>query len=589
MNDKYIRDFIIESELLFIDDLNKVDDYVFEKNVGFLNALLETRLLDQEILSKVCANIMGVSQIRLREKTITLESFKMIPEPISREHDLICFSFDGKNLDVAFFNIESLGVLENFFSSDINLRFFLADHEDILEKKEKYAKLLSEELFFKSQNSVSKISKIENWGIKSEKDLPENFRKDIANDLYTEKFIKSILHYAVNNKADFIFFNISEENVSVSVRIAERNYSLMEIEKGVLFSVLLKLKMLSDIDIFEDFQIKQSFFIQEFLKKKYNIFLTFVRTDFGESVTIQIDGGKKFKTETCFLTKKQRDLFLPAQKKDSGFLIVSGEGEEEKKKTLYSFLEFDVEKNKEIYLLEKEILYPLDYTKQILIKSSKNVLSFLSKIFQNFPDVLFVEKVSPAILPMLFNYVSTSKKVFVSNDLENGKFLSMLLERDFDKGQIVKNFSLFIEHRFFIKLHEENRKKYFLKKDEIKVLKDFLTESEMSNIFKEEGLVESSEKSISKVEFFVYKNDEKCKSFFASKKSSKKNHKKLSVRGVISLGLFLENCFLKRYSEEKTKNYFRKEIKKSVLENALVAGQRGEVDIREVLKYLTSY
>lgn len=415
--------------------------------------------------------------------------------------------------------------------------------------------------------------------------MPDNFRKDIANDLYTEKFITGILDYAINNKADFVFFNSSEEDIVISIRIAERNYNLMKVDKGVLFSILLKLKQLSDVNIFEEFQIKQSSFTHRDKKQKYDIFLTFVKTDFGESVTIQVSKNKKFKTEQYSLVTRQREDLLHAQKKDSGFLVVSGENDMESKKTLYSFLEFDIEKNKEIYLLEKEILLPLNYTKQILIENPKSVLSFLSRIFSNFPDVLFVDNPSVGVLPMLFNYVSTSKKAFVSNDMEIGKFLEMLLDNDFDKGQIVKNLSLFIEHKDFEKINPESREKFFLKKEEINIIKNFLTEKEVSDIFKKEGLEKASEQSLAKVKFFVKKTGGKRGTF-----STSENYKeKVSVRGITNLGLFLENGFIKRYSPEKIKNSLRKEVKKSVLENAILASYRGEIDMREVLKYLTSY
>lgn len=54
----------------------------------------------------------------------------------------------------------------------------------------------------------------------------------------------------------------------------------------------------------------------------------------------------------------------------------------------------------------------------------------------------------------------------------------------------------------------------------------------------------------------------------------------------MDLGLFLENSFLKRLNKEKTKNTFKKEVKKVVLGNLLLAAHRKQVDIKDVIKYL---
>lgn len=210
----------------------------------------------------------------------------------------------------------------------------------------------------------------------------------------------------------------------------------------------------------------------------------------------------------------------------------------------------------------------------------------LSKIIiENFTDVLFVEKISRGIIPPIFNYVSTSKKVFVSSGSEAGKFLDNILERNFDKGQMVKNFSSFIEHKDFKKISPKNMKKVFLKNNETKVIKFFLTETEISEVFKGEGLEKIYKKKISKIAFFTENASEK--SSVLPVFNRKDNSEKISILGIINLGLFLENAFLKRSSFEKIKNSFRKEIKKSVLENALLAAHRGEIEIKELLKYLT--
>lgn len=596
MNQTHIKDFIIESGMISAEDIKKAENFMFENNTDFLEAMLKTGLLDQETLSEISANIMGIPKVNLEDKIITLDIFKIIPEPVAKSHNIVCFQKEKDSISVAFCYIKDLEVLEKFLPQNKELKLFLADKKAIAEKNKKYTDLISEELSFKNRKNVERILKVDTFGIRTEADLPENFKNDIANDLYTEKFINGIIDYALNSKADFVFFNLLENSVIISFRIFDRNYQIMEIDKSVLFSISTKLKYLADINIFEPFIVKQaSFFYGE-----NTIFTTFVQTDFGEAITLQIDGDKKFKVDISSLSEKQANLLLPAHRKDSGFFVLSGGKLSGKSTTLYSFLEFDVEKDKDIYSLETAVYHQLEQTKQISITEKTNILPLLVKIFKNHPDVVAIEKVTKGIFPMVFNYVSTSKKVFLSHTMEAGKFADLLLEMDFDKGQIVKNFSLFIQHQVFKELEGDRAKEYFLNKDEQNLVKSFLYKSDLEQLFAGVGLEKEAKKPLSKISFYTKgKKGEKTntrRSFFAptipekildfpKKKSSISD--KVYVKGILDLGLFLENSFLKRYSKEKIKNSLRREIKKAVLENALLASHRRQIDIKEVLKYLT--
>jgi hypothetical protein len=160
MNNQFLREFVEDSELLSAKDLEFIDGYVFEKNVDFLDALLENNFLNQEILSEISASIMGVPNINLKNKIIDLETFSVIPELISKKHNLVCFKMENNFAHIAFSDIKSLEILENILPKKIKCKFFLAKENDILEKKADYVELLSEELSFKTENNVNKIFKI---------------------------------------------------------------------------------------------------------------------------------------------------------------------------------------------------------------------------------------------------------------------------------------------------------------------------------------------------------------------------------------------------------------------------------------------
>jgi hypothetical protein len=313
--------------------------------------------------------------------------------------------------------------------------------------------------------------------------------------------------------------------------------------------------------------------------------LTFVKTDLGESLTIQIDKDKQFKTDLAVLVPEQRKLLLKSLRKDSGFHILSGQLEA-RKKTLYSFLEFDREKNKNIFSLEEEVYHPLAFVKQISLGKERKNLPLLLKILEEQPDTIAIEDISQkTIANILFNYVSLSKKVILSLKKDPARFLENYLNGDFDKADLIKNFSLLIEHQSFPLLNNDNREKYFLNKDEEKLIKTFLKENEISEIFKEAGFLKVSKKKLSKIDFSRLKKNKKG---FLKKKVEKESYfSEREILGLVEVGRILEKEFIKRHSVEKTKAVLRREIKRALLKNALLASFMGEVDIKSVLKYLT--
>lgn len=318
---------------------------------------------------------------------------------------------------------------------------------------------------------------------------------------------------------------------------------------------------------------------------EHNFFLTFVKADLGENISIQIDRDKRFKTELALLSREQRELLLARQRKDSGLFILSGD-EKLTKKTLYSFLEFDLEKNKNIYSLEEEILHPLPFVKQISLSREDKKVELLLKVLEDYPDVLNIDEPKKSLLPVLFNYVSLSKKVFLTSERKAYEYFINFVDENYDRGLVVKNLSLFIEHQNFENILELEKEKYYLSKDEVRLIKSFLSDGELEKLLAEAGFLEDSKKKINRIPFYSSKKKKKA-GLFKKKKIVDEIFSQREILGLVDGGLFLEKEFLKRHPLEKIKAEFKKEVKKRVLENALLASYMGEVDIREVLKYLT--
>ncbi len=579
-NDK-IRDFILESNIFNEDEIKEAEELSFKENLDLVESLIKLGYLDQKILTEITSALMGFPKVDLKKEVIDLETYSLIPDLIADEYDLISFKKKDDEVWVAFHKVDSLEVLDEIFPN-YNLRIFWTDKDDIFEKKNEYFNLLKDELNFKTDNLSSKILKPSDFALEKD-EIPERYFSDLVNDLYLDKFLNSLFEYAIRSSAEMIFFNFYEDKVVLNFRIFDRNYKILELDRGVYDSVVLKLKYISDINLLKTDLVKQGNFIKRINDKDYHFFVSFINTESGEVVNLQIDKDKKFQLPFLFLEKKQQDLILKYRKKDSGFNFIFGD-EKSIKRVLYYFLEFDIEKNKNIYLLEKEVKYYFDFVKQIELKNKKNYLNLLKKITQLFPDTLAVEKITKSSLDLLFNFVSSSKKVFYFSKESIGDFLDLFLERNYDRGLIYKNLGILINVIEVNELNSENRTNYSLTKDEESLIKSFLKEDEVKELFEEEGYKKEARKRLREINFYTLK---KKKGFFAKKNKEISIPNKESLMAVLDLSLFFEKEFLKKNIKEKIKNNLRSEVKKEFLKNALILSYRGLVDIKEVLKILT--
>ncbi len=304
------------------------------------------------------------------------------------------------------------------------------------------------------------------------------------------------------------------------------------------------------------------------------IFISFVKTFSGESISIELMGEKKFGTDFITIISEQKNILYRNLNDQKGFYIISGEKKSGKTKTTYALIEEEVKKNKEIYSLEETILENIDFVNQILLdkKSKKEIL--VAKLIQNKPDLIAIDYIKPYILKTLFNYVKFGGKIIlgIKNDIKT--FVDILLAFDFEKAEIVRNFNILLEHKKFKKLKPTERKKIKISKEDWKILKSFIDEEEILELFRQEDFISEKVKTLKEIEFYT-------------KTKSGKREEEVFVRGILDLGLAFEGSFLIGDGVEKIKNHILKLAKRSVLENALILSHKGVVDLKDILVYLT--
>jgi type IV secretory pathway ATPase VirB11/archaellum biosynthesis ATPase len=577
MNETYIKEFIIDGGFLNPEKISLVEEKMFESELSFLSSIVELNLLDKKTLDTILALLNGIPKVDLKNKSIELETFLLIPEPIVRTKKIVPFKKKEGVISVAVSNTEiEYDFIRSIIPRKYNFEIFLAEENDINKKIAKYQKALKDGNLNSMIRNLSNITKLEDLGYKKKEDLPKNYFDDIANDHYTEKFVKELLEYAETSKASHIYITNGVDKNLISFRIYGHNYPIMEVQKNTILSVSLKLKQLCDVNIFNQDEIIQNANFRADLNGKIeNIFLSFVSTIYGESITLELGEKKDFGTEFITLVDSQKDIMYKNLNDEKGFYIISGEKQSGKTKTAYALMEYEVAKNREIYSVEDDIPHRINFVNQLLVRPEEKKNLLLAKIIQNKPDMVFIEHIKPYLIKILFNYVNFGGKVILGIKNDTRVLVDHLFKNKFKNANIIRNFNIILEHKKFQALDRDNLKKLHLTREYLNILNTYILDDEILELLHNQKLISKNTK-IKELVFYT-----------KNKRRKSKRDEVIFVRGVCDLGLTFESAFSQKASAEKTKVILKQAIKKSVIENALILSLKGEVDLKDILKYLT--
>ena len=143
--DQQLRDFIIDSGLVSRADVLEAEREARMLGQSLGRILVQRSLLSEDDLRKMQSHLLGIVFVDLREEKLPFEILSMIPEPVSRNHNVIAFDRTDSSLEVALLDMEdmaTLGFLKEKFSLKVVPR--LTDSESMKFALLRYQKLLKE-------------------------------------------------------------------------------------------------------------------------------------------------------------------------------------------------------------------------------------------------------------------------------------------------------------------------------------------------------------------------------------------------------------------------------------------------------------
>lgn len=307
---------------------------------------------------------------------------KIINKDYSEKYSLVPKSVLGN--EATFYILEGVifndKILENSFG--LKSKFIPVNEAELEELRDKFYDEISEiEDFVKS---------IE---VKSEEDRYyfENIKSPVS------KLLDKIITYSITKKASDIHFDPREKSAVIRIRMDSILSDISEIQKDLYNQVIMRIKVLSNLDIAKKSLPQDGRFTYKNEKFSTDIRVSTIPTVYGEKIVLRI--LDKLKVDFTFdgigIDGSDRDKLIKLIGQPSGLILLVGPTGSGKTSTLYTILEYIKNPKLNIITVEDPVEYKVEGINQVQVneQSGLNFETGLKAILRQDPDKVMVGEI----------------------------------------------------------------------------------------------------------------------------------------------------------------------------------------------------
>ena len=384
----------------------RIIDDAFEKSkkddLDIFNVLIDKKAVDEEKLTMIKADFLGVPYIKLKDEIISNEVLKEITEKAALFYRLIPFERENETVKVAMLdpnNMEALDALK-FISirHKINTKIYLISKSGFYGAIKQYQKV-DDELKNVLENVDQQI-------ISKEKDLKKvrgsEKVKEITGEAPVSKIVDIILTHAIEGKASDIHIEPNENELVVRYRLDGALHNSLVLPKKITPAVTSRIKILADLKIDEtrkpqDGRFRFNISKENGFGKSVDLRVSTFPTVNGEKVVMRIlDTSSDISTlESLGIWKKGLQIINENIKKPFGIILVTGPTGSGKSTTLYAMMKILNKENVNIVTLEDPVEYFMPGINQSQVRSEieYTFASGLRSILRQDPDIIMVGEI----------------------------------------------------------------------------------------------------------------------------------------------------------------------------------------------------
>jgi len=391
----------IEDLLVSADDGQLDEDSIEGK---FAKKQQEIKNKEIEVYTQRKSGMLGYPYIDLHGFPISAEALSLVDEEEAKNHNTVCFFYDGEKVRLASTNPQGEEV-ENILNN-INEERHTSGKVYLISKN-------SLEYALKQYAFLPKVKKIIK-GVEIGSEDIEKYKQEIShyknldskiNNVNITDVVTLILAAAIKTNSSDAHIEAEEGGIIVRFRIDGVLHDAATIDKDKWRKIISRIKLLAKVKINIEDKPQDgrfSIFLDSVAKNENNVNkidvrCSFLPTSYGESVVMRILRSDAIGLEFNQLGLRQKDFQLLEReiKKPNGLILTTGPTGSGKTTTLYAILNKLNTENTKIITLENPIEYQLQGINQSQIDEKKGYTfsKGLRSILRQDPDIVMVGEI----------------------------------------------------------------------------------------------------------------------------------------------------------------------------------------------------
>jgi len=542
------------------------------------DVLVSDKLILEEDLIRLEAYILGIPFVNLEKEKVSLETLRIIPEPIARSHNIVAFRKRGKNLEVAMLDPEDLKTIE-FIKKKADLKILprLTTRKSIKNVLSQYQESLEAEF--------GQIIKKEAEGIKG---VPEEEVKEEKTELEKQaqeipiiRIVDTLLRHAILQRASDIHIEPMEKEVLVRYRIDGILHDAMTLPVATKTGIVARIKVLSNLKLDEHRLPQDGRFKIESEDYKYSIRVSILPVFSGEKIVMRLlpETAKGYSLEGLGLKGMSLEDIQYALRRPVGMILVTGPTGCGKTTTLYSMMEILNTPGVNISTVEDPIEYRMPRVNQTQVnpKIGLTFASGLRSLLRQDPDILMVGEIRDKETASLAINAALTGHLVLSTLHTNSAAgaVPRLIDMDVEPFLLASTLNLILAQRLVRRLCPD-KQNYKFKESELKNLAKYCDLEKIETVLKEEKILKAKE-SLKDIEFYKPKPSNDCPEGYKGR---------VGIYEVLKILETQKELITKRASIDEIQLRAQKEGMRLMIEDGFVKAAQGLTSIEEVLRVI---
>jgi type IV pilus assembly protein PilB len=583
ISDEHLKTFLADANLVSQKDFESAEREAKEggKTVGEI--LTARGSIGEDELRRTYAYILGIPFISLVGTTIPYNTLSLVPEPVARRNNIIAYSHNGGELEVAMLDTDDLAAID-FIKKKTHLKILprLTDVASIKAALKQYQRGLKDTL---GDVIKRETTALEEGGAGKKKGAGDTAGEDdlreMAEGVSAVRIVDTLLRHANAQNASDIHIEPQESAVIIRYRIDGILHDAMELPKHAAAAITARVKVLANMRLDEHRLPQDGRFGAESGGEKVSFRVSVLPIYYGEKIVMRLlrDNISGFTLEGSGFHGPALEHMHEALRRTTGMILTTGPTGSGKSTTLYTLLDILNTPDVNISTIEDPIEYQMARINQTQVRPEIGFTfaNGLRALVRQDPDIIMVGEIRDKETASLAVNAALTGHLVLSTLHTNSAAgaIARLMDMGIEPFLLVSTLRVIIGQRLVRKLCAQHEQ-YELSRDEQANLEHIVEAGKVLKALKSEKIV-PPEATWNKAPFWKPTETAECPEGFSGR---------IGIYEVLPVTATIKELIMKNAPGDEIHQQARTEGMLTMSEDGIFKCVQGITTIEEVFRVI---